>query len=47
VLRSRTPAALAAGRADWVEVWKKLDPDPTVEEVRRNLPVRQPVLWWR
>lgn len=39
--------ALAAGRSDWAEVWKRLDPDPTVEEVRRNLPVRQPVLWVR
>jgi hypothetical protein len=37
--------ALAAGRGDWIEVWKKLDPDPVVEEVRRNFPVRQPVLW--
>jgi Alginate lyase len=37
--------ALAAGRGDWIEVWKKLDPDPAVEEVRRNFPVRQPVLW--
>jgi len=39
--------ALAAGRADWVELWQKLDADPTIEEVRRNLPVRQPVLWLR
>jgi hypothetical protein len=39
--------ALAAGREDWVEIWKKLDADPTVEEIRRNLPVRQPVLWVR
>jgi hypothetical protein len=37
--------ALAAGRGDWLEVWKKLDADPTVEEVRRNFPIRQPVLW--
>jgi hypothetical protein len=37
--------ALSAGRADWLETWKKLDPDPTVEEIRRNLPIRQPVLW--
>jgi hypothetical protein len=37
--------ALAAGRGDWLEVWKKLDPDPVIEEVRRNYPVRQPVLW--
>ncbi len=39
--------ALAAGREDWVAIWKKLEADPTVEEVRRNLPVRQPVLWIR
>ena len=37
--------ALASGRADWLETWKRLDPDPQVEEVRRNLPIRQPVLW--
>lgn len=39
--------ALAAGRADWLEIWKKLDPDPEVEEVQRNFPIRQPVLWVR
>lgn len=39
--------ALSAGREDWLEIWKKLDPDPTVEEIRRNLPIRQPVLWVR
>jgi hypothetical protein len=37
--------ALAAGRTDWLEAWKRLDPDPTVEEIRRNFPIRQPVLW--
>jgi hypothetical protein len=37
--------AMAAGRSDWLETWKKLDPDPKVGEVRRNFPVRQPVLW--
>jgi hypothetical protein len=37
--------ALAAGRTEWLETWKKLNPDPTVEEIIRNLPVRQPVLW--
>jgi hypothetical protein len=36
---------LALGRPEYVELWKKLDPDPTVEEVLRNWPVRQPVLW--
>jgi hypothetical protein len=39
--------ALAAGREDWLSLWKKLDPDPEVEEVRRNFPIRQPVLWVR
>ncbi|HEX3730341.1 MAG TPA: alginate lyase family protein, partial [Opitutaceae bacterium] len=36
---------LAAGRSDWLETWRKLNPDPTVDEIRRNFPVRQPVLW--
>jgi hypothetical protein len=38
---------LAANRDDWLDLWKKLDPDPQVEEVRRNMPIRQPVLWVR
>jgi hypothetical protein len=37
--------ALTTGRTDWLETWKKLNPDPTVEEIIRNLPVREPVLW--
>jgi hypothetical protein len=37
--------ALSAGREDWLNLWKKLDPDPQVEEIRRNFPIRQPVLW--
>jgi hypothetical protein len=37
--------ALAAGREDWLATWKKLNPDFTVEEVVRNMPVREPVLW--
>jgi hypothetical protein len=39
--------ALAAGREDWLETWERLDPDPRVEEIRRNFPIRQPVLWIR
>lgn len=42
--------ALATAHPDrgaWLETWKKLNPDPTVEEIVRNLPVRQPVLWVR
>ena len=45
----RQPCLLFAGVAldkpDYLALWKKLDPDPTVEEVLRNWPVRQPVLW--
>ncbi len=37
--------ALNTDNATWLDKWKKLDPDPTVEEIRRNLPVRQPILW--
>ena len=39
--------AFAAGRTEWLDLWKKLNPDPTVEEIVRNFPVRQPVLWVR
>ncbi len=40
-------ASTHAKRAAWLETWKKLNPDPTVGEIVRNLPVRQPVLWVR
>lgn len=39
--------ALAAGRADWLKLWQSLEADPQVPEVRRNFPVREPVLWTR
>ena len=39
--------AEAAGREDWQATWKTLDPDQSVEEIRRNFPIRQPVLWVR
>jgi hypothetical protein len=37
--------ALTTGREEWLATWKKLNPDPTVEEVIRNFPVREPILW--
>lgn len=37
--------ALATGNATWLATWQRLDADPTVEEVRRNFPIREPVLW--
>jgi hypothetical protein len=35
----------ALGNAAYVDLWKRLDHDPTVDEVLRNWPVRQPLLW--
>ena len=47
----RQPSLLFAGLAyrqpAWVELWqrKTLNPDPTVAEIIRNFPIRQPLLW--
>jgi hypothetical protein len=45
----RQPALWFGGRAlnepSYIELWKRLNPDPTVEEVIRNYFIRQPVLW--
>ncbi len=37
--------ALATGREDWLKLWERLPADPADEEIRRNFPIRQPVLW--
>jgi len=45
----RQPALLFGGLAydkpRWIALWKRLDADPTVGEIIRNFPIRQPVLW--
>jgi hypothetical protein len=45
----RHPSLLFGGRAlgepGYVALWTQLDPDPKIDEVIRNYPVRQPVLW--
>jgi hypothetical protein len=45
----RQPALLFGGQAfkenKYIALWKKLNPDPTVREVVRNFPIRQPILW--
>ncbi|OGV00458.1 MAG: alginate lyase, partial [Ignavibacteria bacterium RIFOXYA2_FULL_37_17] len=45
----RQPSLLFGGISynenKFIELWKKLNPDPDNEEVIRNFPVRQPVLW--
>jgi len=38
-------AGLALGKPEYITLWHRLNPDPTVEEVLRNYPVRQPLLW--
>jgi hypothetical protein len=38
-------AGLALDRPEYLSTWRKLEADPTVEEVLRNWPVRQPLLW--
>jgi hypothetical protein len=37
--------ALSSNNPTWLETWKKLNAEPTVEEIIRNYPIRQPVLW--
>ncbi len=45
----RHPALLFGGLAlhesRYIDLWKTLDPDPTLDEVIRNYPIRQPLLW--
>jgi hypothetical protein len=37
--------ALALARPDFAALWSRLNPQPTVPEIIRNMPVRQPLLW--
>lgn len=36
---------LALNKPEYIEVWKKLKADSDVDEVKRNLPLRDPLLW--
>jgi len=38
-------AGIAFNRPDYIELWRRLPADSTVEEVIRNYFIRQPVLW--
>jgi len=46
---ARQPAllfgGLALGEPEYLDLWRKLPPDPVDEEVQRNLAITQPVLW--
>lgn len=37
--------AIAYNNREWMNTWEKLDHSPTVEEVIRNLPVRNALIW--
>src|SRR6266851_3842657 len=45
----RSPGLLFAGtachRANYIALWKRLNPYPTDKEIIRNYPIRQPLLW--
>ncbi|HUB87303.1 MAG TPA: alginate lyase family protein [Verrucomicrobiae bacterium] len=46
---AREPSLLFAGLAfnnqNYLDLWEKLNPDPTNVEVRRNIAITQPILW--
>jgi hypothetical protein len=39
-------ARLSLGKPEYVKTWKKLPAQPEVEEIIRNNPIRQPLLWF-
>jgi len=45
----RQPSLLFAGislsKPEYLALWRTLNPDPTVDEIIRNYPIRQPLLW--
>ncbi len=38
-------AARAYNRPEYAELWKTLKPDPSIPELQRTFPIRQPLLW--
>jgi len=38
-------AGLALPEPRYLDLWRRLDPDPIASEIIRNFPIRQPVLW--
>jgi hypothetical protein len=49
LLPCRRPTLVFAGRAygsaDYVSLWRTLNPDPTDPDILRSFPIRQPILW--
>ena len=38
-------AGIAFSNREYIATWKELPPEPDVEEIIRNNPIRQPLLW--
>ena len=38
-------SGIALSKPEYIQLWRKLNPDSKVEEIIRNNPIRQPVLW--
>jgi Alginate lyase len=38
-------AGLALSEPGYLDLWRRLDPDPIAGEIIRNFPIRQPILW--
>ena len=38
-------AGIAYNKPEYIDLWKTLNPDPDNEEIVRNYPIRQPILW--
>jgi len=38
-------AGIALSKPEYFALWSNLNPDPTAEEIIRNYPIRQPLLW--
>jgi hypothetical protein len=38
-------AARAYSRPEYADLWKTLPPDPSIPELQRTFPIRQPLLW--
>jgi hypothetical protein len=38
-------SAIALKEPKYLKLWKLLKPDYSIEEIARNVPIRQPILW--
>ncbi|MDD5582509.1 MAG: alginate lyase, partial [Candidatus Marinimicrobia bacterium] len=38
-------AVSGLNQTETLKIWESLDPDPVNQEIIRNMPIRQPLLW--